>query len=451
MNRSFIILLILVSGLSSCRTECPEVGLYVIDPGHFHAALVQKNMLDGVSDTVRVYASAGKELDQYLMTMKSFSERKDDPVSWVQEVHSGEGYLEALPEEGNGNVVVLSGNNKDKSEYISLAVDKGYNVLTDKPMSISVSDFDRIVDAYEIAEKESLIIYDLMTERYDILNQITRMLLSDIGLFGAPDGSVAPAVWMKSVHHFYKMVAGEPVVRPEWYYDVHQQGEGIADVTTHLIDLVFWQCFPEQPVRYEEDIVMTSSEHWPTLISKEMYAMSTGAEEYPEYLMPCVRDGILEVMSNGRLSFCVKGISVSMEVRWDFTPEEGKGDTFEALYRGTKALISVVQDTSTGFVKQLYVCPASGYEDDFMPRLQSAMDRISDIYPFVSARPLDDGRYLVCVPVEERLGHEEHFNKVAQTFLRYVRGEARMPEWETANTLSKYYVTSQAVMLADEK
>ena len=226
------------------------MGLYVIDPGHFHAALVQKNMLDGVSDTVRVYASAGKELDQYLMTMKSFSERKDDPVSWVQEVHSGEGYLEALPEEGNGNVVVLSGNNKDKSEYISLAVDKGYNVLTDKPMSISVSDFDRIVDAYEIAEKESLIIYDLMTERYDILNQITRMLLSDIGLFGAPDGSVAPAVWMKSVHHFYKMVAGEPVVRPEWYYDVHQQGEGIADVTTHLIDLVFWQCFPEQPVRY---------------------------------------------------------------------------------------------------------------------------------------------------------------------------------------------------------
>ncbi|MFQ8805711.1 MAG: putative oxidoreductase C-terminal domain-containing protein [Alistipes indistinctus] len=34
------------------------------------------------------------------------------------------------------------------------------------------------------------------------------------------------------------------MTRPAWYYDVTQQGEGIADVTTHLIDLAAWKCFP---------------------------------------------------------------------------------------------------------------------------------------------------------------------------------------------------------------
>lgn len=40
---------------------------------------------------------------------------------------------------------------------------------------------------------------------------------------------------MTSIHSFYKEVAGKPLTRPAWYYDVTQQGEGIADVTTHLI------------------------------------------------------------------------------------------------------------------------------------------------------------------------------------------------------------------------
>ena len=55
------------------------------------------------------------------------------------------------------------------------------------------------------------------------------------GLFGElqkglPDN---PSITMESVHHFFKNVSGKPLIRPAWYYDVAQQGEGIADVTTH--------------------------------------------------------------------------------------------------------------------------------------------------------------------------------------------------------------------------
>ena len=47
-----------------------------------------------------------------------------------------------------------------------------------------------------------------------------------------------------SVHHFSKIVAGAPLKRPQWFFDVRQQGEGIVDVTTHLVDLVQWEAFP---------------------------------------------------------------------------------------------------------------------------------------------------------------------------------------------------------------
>ena len=84
-----------------------------------------------------------------------------------------------------------------------------------------------------------------MTERYDILNIIEKRTITKKELFGElQQGSPeSPSITMESVHHFFKNVSGKPLIRPAWYYDTAQQGEGIADVTTHLIDLVQWQCF----------------------------------------------------------------------------------------------------------------------------------------------------------------------------------------------------------------
>ena len=45
-----------------------------------------------------------------------------------------------------------------------------------------------------------------------------------------------PGVVMDSVHHFFKEVAGKPLIRPAWFFDVRQEGEAIPDVGTHLID-----------------------------------------------------------------------------------------------------------------------------------------------------------------------------------------------------------------------
>ena len=55
-----------------CACEGPTVKISVVDPGHFHASLVQKYPLEGVDSTVRVYAPEGPGLDQYLAAIRAY-------------------------------------------------------------------------------------------------------------------------------------------------------------------------------------------------------------------------------------------------------------------------------------------------------------------------------------------------------------------------------------------
>ena len=226
--------------------EAGEVKLIILAPGHFHASLLQKSRMEQVNDSVQVYAAAEDAgLRQYLSAIESFNQREQDPTRWQTTLYTANDFLERMVSDKKGNVVVLAGNNRDKTEYIRAAVEAGVNVLSDKPMAISPADFRLLEEAYQVADSKNVMLYDMMTERYDMLNIIERELINDSDLFGElqPGTPDDPAVYMESVHHFYKEVSGAPLIRPAWYYDVEQQGEGIADVTTHLIDQLFWKCF----------------------------------------------------------------------------------------------------------------------------------------------------------------------------------------------------------------
>jgi hypothetical protein len=69
--------------------------------------------------------------------------------------------------------------------------------------------------------------------------------VADREVFGTlQQGSVAePAVRARSVHHVMKVVAGTPLRRPPWFFDIDEYGEGLADVGTHVVDLVQWTAF----------------------------------------------------------------------------------------------------------------------------------------------------------------------------------------------------------------
>lgn len=430
-----IVLLAACVLLFACKPAPGTRTMTMIDPGHFHAALIQKSMLPGVSETVRVFAPEGAELRTYLQAIDSYNSRPEQPTSWKEEVHASDDYLEALPEARKGDFVVLAGNNRKKADYILTAVRKGYHVLADKPMAINVTDFQKLKEAYALARQNRLVIYDLMTERYDLLNIVGRKLISDRELFGDP-----LEVTISSVHHFYKNVSGNALQRPAWYYDVRQQGEGIADVTTHLVDQVFWLCFPDDSIR-KQDVTLLEAEHSPTAVTLEQYTASTGAKVFPDYLSGAVKDGVLHVLSNGSISFDVKGVPVRMHVRWDYEAPSGTGDTSEALFRGSHATVRFVQNASTGFVRQLFLSAPE-------PEARRVEARLKERYSFIQLSPAEENTFLVDIPPKERPGHEEHFSLTASAFLEYLDGKP-LPAWEEPNTLTKYFLTTGAVALAD--
>src|SRR5512136_1634104 len=91
-----------------------SVQLMTVDPGHFHAALVQRIMYDQVNPEVHVYAPEGPDCQKHLDRIKGFNERAVDPTSWNEIVYTGPDFFEKMLEERPGNVVVLSGNNRKK-------------------------------------------------------------------------------------------------------------------------------------------------------------------------------------------------------------------------------------------------------------------------------------------------------------------------------------------------
>ena len=53
-----------------------QISLVTLDPGHFHAALVQKSMYNGVDSTVHVYAPEGPELEAHQALVTQYNTRE---------------------------------------------------------------------------------------------------------------------------------------------------------------------------------------------------------------------------------------------------------------------------------------------------------------------------------------------------------------------------------------
>src|SRR5262245_24501655 len=95
-----------------------DIRLMTLDPGHFHAALVQKETLSGVSPQVHVYAPLGFDLIEHLKRIGGYNTRKDNPTRWELEIHTDADPLARMLREKPGNVVVIAGRNQGKIDRI---------------------------------------------------------------------------------------------------------------------------------------------------------------------------------------------------------------------------------------------------------------------------------------------------------------------------------------------
>lgn len=142
---SVVLVLIFISGCKKPAVESTKaVRIVTLDPGHFHAALVQKSMYDNVDSTVYVYAPDGPDVQLHLNRINGFNTREEFPTNWNEIVYKGSDFFEKMLDDKAGNVVVISGNNLKKADYISKSLQNGFNVLADKPMIINASDFETL-------------------------------------------------------------------------------------------------------------------------------------------------------------------------------------------------------------------------------------------------------------------------------------------------------------------
>lgn len=432
-----------------CKNEqnMKQVSFITLDPGHFHAALVQKSMYPGVDSVVHVYAPEGNDVNAYLGMIEGFNTRADEPTTWKEEVYTGADYLEKMLADKLGNVVVMAGNNGKKTEYISKSIAAGLNVLADKPMAITPEGFTMLKDAFKAAAEKKVLLYDIMTERYEITSMLQRELSQLPGVFGTLEQGSAeePAVVKESVHHFFKYVAGKALVRPPWFFDVKQAGEGIVDVTTHLVDLIQWTCFPEVTLDYGKDIAITSAKRWSTRITPAEFKLVTNAEQWPDYLQKDLQDSVLNVYANGEINYTLKNVHAKVVVMWNFQAPEGTGDTHYSLMRGTKANLLIRQGAEQQYKPVLYIQPHQPEDADskaWQNELQEALKK----YPGVTVQKATEG-WEVIIPEKYKTGHEAHFGEVTKKYLQFLQ-DGNMPAWEVPNMIAKYYTTTEALRKA---
>ena len=429
------------------QANADQIKLITLDPGHFHAALVQKSMYENVDSVVHVFAPEGEDVQDYLKRIETYNSRPENPTRWEEEVYTGTDYFERMLRTKPGNVVVLAGNNKRKTEYIKASIDSGLHVLADKPMAINPESFQLLKDAFAAAEKNNVVLYDIMTERFEITTMLQREFSMLEEVFGELQKGTKddPAVTKESVHHFFKYVSGSALKRPAWFFDVEQEGEGIVDVTTHLVDLVQWECFPEQVIQYESDINITGARHWKTNLTAAEFEKVTHMKTYPEYLKKDVNpDGSLGVFSNGEINYQIKGVNAKVSVIWNFQAPEGAGDTHFSIMKGSKANLIIRQGKEENYKPLLYIEPVNKKDiKSFESALNSALQKVQTRYPGVDVQRSGD-RWTAIVPDRYHNGHEAHFGQVTERFLEFVQKHT-MPAWEVPNMLAKYYTTTTAL------
>src|ERR1700736_4147251 len=75
--------------VASAKSNASAIRFITLDPGHFHASLVHKEMYPGVvSPQVHIYAPLGPDLLDHLGRLSLFNHRAENPTTWQLEIHT---------------------------------------------------------------------------------------------------------------------------------------------------------------------------------------------------------------------------------------------------------------------------------------------------------------------------------------------------------------------------
>jgi Putative oxidoreductase C terminal domain len=136
---------------------------------------------------------------------------------------------------------------------------------------------------------------------------------------------------------------------------------------------------------------------------------------------------------------------VKTSVAWNYKAPEGTGDTYQSILRGSKANLLIRQGVKESWKPVLYiepVVPGPDYEN----MLAGQFSQLQAKYPGISLKSSGKG-WQVVIPDKYQEDHEAHFGRVMQQFLQYLSAK-KIPDWEEAAMLAKYYTTTTALQMA---
>jgi predicted dehydrogenase len=422
--------------------------LLFLQPGHFHAALLVKSANERIAQDLHVYATAGDECDAFVALIDAFNSRDDSPTDWKVHVHdapSAADALDALIEQRRGQAVVLSGRNDSKLSDIARLHAQGFWVIADKPW---VTDEQSATGLEQACSGEPLAM-DIMPDRHEFLARLRKHVVDNRELFGEfvtgdPQG---PAIELSSTHHLYKIVNGQPLRRPAWYYDVSIQGDGIVDGHSHLTDQAQWLVGASQIYDFDADVQIDSARRWATPVPLELFRDSTGLEQWPDSLRPQIRDDVLHYACNGEIRYRLCGINVRQYADWGQREPVGGGDLHGAVLRGSRAVLRVDHGEHTNFVPEVSLQPRDGV--NLGDELNQAIDDWQSIFPGLAVEPVANG-YRFVAPLTLHTTHESHFANELGGFLDHM-DSGRWPIDLQARIHTRHRLLTEALILANQE
>lgn len=409
--------------------EDPKIRLVVLSPAHPHGAHMQEAFRNEFYREVAVYAPSREDMQtSYLNLIGHYNRKVSEQDQWHLDVYTGSDYLKKMLSEKKGDMVLIASNNERKAEYIKKSAESGMSVLADKPMALTGNDFEKLEEAFKAAAARGNYISDLssMSMRRFISYVVQKELSANPKVFGELLAGTAdhPAVIQKNHHLYWKGTK-----RPPWFFDVKQQGNGLTDVTTHLIDIVQWNCFPGESIDYRKDIHIISAKTWATEITPVQFQKATSIGAYPEYLRQYGQDSILKIHSNGEINYRLKGTHVQIESTWSFEPVDGEKDSYESIIRGSKATLKI----KAGNLTDLFIEPNDGDHALIGKALAANVKRLQTQYPDLTLS-------------REKIGW-----RISSTATSIRREDRLMvpDKRERDNMLAKYYTTTTAYEKAD--
>lgn len=432
--------------MSMAQTPASPTRLIIVDPGHFHATLLQRDMYPGIAARVSVYSRLGPELVDYINRISLFNTRKDNPTRWELNVRTSDDPMAEMLRDRPGDIVVFTGRNRGKIDRILAALRAGMHVLADKPWIITSADLPKLDEALALAERTGLAGYDIMTERHEVTSELQREFVNAPEVFGRLETGTPenPAVRARSIHHVSKVVAGVPLRRPDWFFDIDEYGEALADVGTHVVDLVQWTAFPDQAVDYRKDIRILAGRHWPLDLTRAQFAQVTGNSQFAPGLASHVTNETLHWLGNNSVQYTLRGVHITMDILWNWETAEG-GDVYEATFRGTRARAEIRQGKAEKHIPELYIVPADlAGTKDVLQEVHKKVAALQSRWPGLSVTT-NGAEARIVIPDKFRVGHEAHFAEVCTLFFEYMKSPKSIPVWERSAMMAKYFVSTAGV------